>query len=92
VSVEQQQEQEQQNIGFDDYIHNLNLLVDESLPLPHDPAAPDFLQDPPPGPLDAFAFADGAFDASFNAPLDFSFDDLINDSATVAVDGGAGAA
>lgn len=36
--------------------------------------------------MDNFAFADGALDASFSAPLNFSFDDLIDDSATFAVD------
>jgi hypothetical protein len=43
--------------------------------------------------MDPFAFADGAYDASFNAPLDFSFDDFIHDPASsVAIDGGFGAA
>ncbi|TKA49563.1 hypothetical protein B0A54_00230 [Friedmanniomyces endolithicus] len=49
--------------------------------------SPDYLQDAPFGGMDPLAFADGAFDASFSAPLDFSFDDLIDGTATVAVDG-----
>ncbi|TKA63929.1 hypothetical protein B0A55_10305 [Friedmanniomyces simplex] len=56
----------------------------------HPAAMPDlqyYIQDAAFGHLDPFAFADGAFDACFNAPLDFSFDDLIDGTATVAVDG-----
>jgi len=67
-------------------------LVDHTLPPPPNPPPNPWLQNPPPGPLDPFAFADGAFDASFNAPLDFSFEDFIHDPATVAIDSGFGAA
>lgn len=44
--------------------------------------------------MDSFAFASNAFDGSFNAPLDFSFEEFIHDdaAATVAVDLGLGAA
>jgi len=64
------------------------LMVGDSPPASHDAPAPDYLQDRSPGSLEPFAFADGALDASFSAPLDFSFDDFIHDdSATVAVDG-----
>ena len=80
VSVE-----EQQRASF-------NSLVGGFLRLPDDPAVPDDLQDTCPHDLDTFAFTDGAFDTSFNGPLDFSFDDFINDPATVAIDSGAGAA
>ena len=93
VSVEpaaqQQCQAQQQDFDFNFQQH----LVGHPLPLPHDAPAPDFFQSHPHGHLEPFAFTDGAFDASFNAPLDFSFDDLINaDPATVAVDPGAGAA
>ncbi|KAK3710850.1 transcription factor that binds to CRE motif [Vermiconidia calcicola] len=70
-----------------------NYLVDNSLPLSYEPPAPDLLQDDPSGHMEPFAFTNGAFDASFNAPLDFSFEEFIDDSATsVAVDHGFGAA
>lgn len=72
--------------------YNFDFLVDKPLPVPHEPPAPDFLQDYASGAMDGFAFSNGAFDPSFNAPLDFSFDDFIDDSAIVAVDYGAGAA
>ncbi|KAK3073612.1 transcription factor that binds to CRE motif [Teratosphaeriaceae sp. CCFEE 6253] len=67
--------------------HSAAMLCD--LPS-YDAAAADYLQDPAPGTLGPFALENGGFDACFNAPLDFSFDDLINDTATVAV-GGHGA-
>ena len=79
VSVEEQQP-------------SFNSLVGGFLPLPDDPPAPNYLEDASAHHLDAFAFSHGAFDPSFNGPLDFSFDDFINDPATVAIDSGAGAA
>jgi len=64
-------------------------LLGGTLPASHDASATDLLQDYSCGNLDTFAFADDALDASFNAPLDFSFDDFIHDSAAsaIAVDG-----
>jgi hypothetical protein len=79
VSVEEQQP-------------SFNSLVGGFLPLSHNPPAAEYLQDAGSHHLDTFAFADGAFDTSLNGPLDFSFDDFINDPATVAIDSGAGAA
>ena len=69
-----------------------NLLVDDSLPLSHEYQPSDMLPDPSGGALDSFAFANGAFDASFGPSLNFSFDDLIDDSATFAVDARASGA
>lgn len=92
VSVDcTEQQQQQQSLGA---FQSFNFLVDQSLPLSHDLATSDYLQDPPLGPMDPFAFASNAFDGSFNAPLDFSFEEFIHDdaAATVAVDLGLGAA
>lgn len=44
------------------------------------------------GHVDSFAFANGAHDGSFTAPLDFTFDELIDDSASLAVDAQASGA
>ncbi|KAI7523575.1 hypothetical protein KC343_g21558, partial [Hortaea werneckii] len=90
VSVEPS-EQHQQHPFKDPASKDVNfaqLLLGGSLPASHDASDPDLLQDSPGRHLEPFAFADGAYDASFNPPLDFSFDDFIHDdSATVAVDG-----
>ncbi|KAK4493953.1 hypothetical protein PRZ48_015139 [Zasmidium cellare] len=81
VSVQQPEQQ-----------HDFSFMVDESLPFSDDYPATDMLQDSPDGNLDAFAFTDGAYDASFNGSL-FSFDQLIDDSATTfAVDAQASGA
>lgn len=68
-----------------------NLLVGDSLPLSDEYEPSDLLPHSSGGDLDAFAFANGAFDASFGTSL-FSFDDLIDDSATSAVDARASGA
>merc|ERR1712029_767940 len=90
VSVEPS-EQHQQHPFKDPASKDVNfaqLLLGGSLPAPHDGSDPDLLQDSPGRHLEPFAFSDGAYDTSFNPPLDFSFDDFIHDdSATVAVDG-----
>ncbi|KAI7385839.1 hypothetical protein KC328_g10134, partial [Hortaea werneckii] len=90
VSVEPS-EQHQQHPFKDPASKDVNfaqLLLGGSLPASHDASDPDLLQDSPGRHLEPFAFSDGAYDASFNPPLDFSFDDFIHDdSATVAVDG-----
>lgn len=52
----------------------------------------DLLPDYHGGHMDSFAFTDGAHDGSFNTPLDFTFDDFINDSASLAVDAQASGA
>ncbi|KAK5128328.1 hypothetical protein LTR85_002995 [Meristemomyces frigidus] len=70
-----------------DFNHLLAISMGDSYPPPHDAPAPDLLQDPFASDLEPLAFANGAYDASFNPPLDFSFDDFIHDAATVAVDG-----
>lgn len=44
------------------------------------------------GHVDDFAFTDGAHDTSFNDSLEFSFDDFLNDSASLAVDAQASGA
>ena len=41
------------------------------------------LQDPFDSNLEPLAFTDGAYDASLNPPLDFSFDDFLYDPGTV---------
>lgn len=66
-------------------------MVDESLPFSDDYADSDMLPNHPGGHLDTFAFTDGAYDASLNSSL-FSFDQLIDDSATFAVDAQASGA
>jgi len=89
VSVEQQSPEQQQprEPSFND-INFAQLLLGSTLPPPPSAPAPDLLQEPFASGMEPFAFSDGAYDASFNAPLDFSFDDFIHDdSATVAVDG-----
>ncbi|KAK5169434.1 transcription factor that binds to CRE motif [Saxophila tyrrhenica] len=74
---------------------NFDFLVGESLP-PYDGVpAPDDMQGYPSGMLESFPFTNGAFDSSFNAPLDFSFEDFLHQddlSASVPADGGVGAA
>ncbi|WPG98822.1 Hypothetical protein R9X50_00162000 [Acrodontium crateriforme] len=69
------------------FFQPVNYLVEPSLSLSPEPPAPDMLQDNVHGSLDGFAFTDGAYDASFNSALDFSFDDFIHDSAPVTADG-----
>ncbi|KAK5135228.1 hypothetical protein LTR08_005478 [Meristemomyces frigidus] len=79
--------------GDDSLLANLNFsqflgysMDSDNSPSPQ-PPTPDLLQDPFDSALEPLAFANGAYDASFNPPLDFSFDDFIHDAATVAVDG-----
>jgi hypothetical protein len=85
VSVQPQEQQ-----------HDLSLdapsLVGSTLSSPDDWSNDDLLPNNYGGSLDNFAFTDGALDASFNAPLNFSFDDLIDDAASFAVDAQASGA
>lgn len=67
-------------------------MVESFLPLPHESPAPDMLSHSPGGHLDSFAFADGSFDASLSNPLNFSFDEFIDDSANLPVDARASGA
>jgi hypothetical protein len=88
VSVEPAHEQQQHSDP------TFNFMVDSSVPTNHEHDLANYLQDFSYGDLGTVAFSDGAYDASFNPPLDFSFDDFIHDdtASTVPVDSGVGAA
>jgi len=63
-----------------------SFLVGSAYPLSPQLSDAGMLQDDSFGSLDDYAFADGASDESFNPPLNFTFDDFINETATSAVD------
>ena len=85
MSIEASEQQPQSHDHYDATF--LTDLLGPPLPVPRESQPPDMLQSYTSGALEPLPFAHGAFDPSFNPPLDFSFEDLIDNSATVAVDG-----
>lgn len=61
-------------------------MVGHSLQLSGAHSVADLLPGDHAGHVDPFAFTDGAHDTSLNPPLDFSFDDFLNDPASLQVD------